>query len=121
VAYIRKLDECCIGNAPSEIPGVFAPDEFVMLAVHDRNPHADGCQIIRRIIGLGSLHKADRVGQVVEFVRRGRQAAVVLHVPAEAPLDDGSEFEFLCAAGIHVAPKEEHACNPCWSFRCQDN
>ena len=72
MADTGKKDKFRIWNAASEIFGVFALDEFIMLALYDRDRHADLCQIIRRIIGLRSLHQADRLGKLVELVRRGR-------------------------------------------------
>ena len=78
VTYAREIDKFCIWNAPSEIFGVFALDEFIMLALDDRDGHADLRQIVRRIIGLRSLHEADRLGKLVELIRRGRQLGVVL-------------------------------------------
>src|SRR5687767_1598419 len=72
VADTLKIDKFSIWNAPGEIFGVFALDEFVMLAMYDRHWHADLSQIVRRIIGLRSLHQADRLGKLVELIRRGR-------------------------------------------------
>ena len=72
MADTRKKDEFRMWNAAREIFGVFALDEFIMLALNNRDWHADFCQIIRRIIGLRSLHQADRSGKRVELVRRGR-------------------------------------------------
>src|SRR5215216_1085930 len=80
VTYARELDKFGTWNAPSEIFGVFALDEFIMLALDDCHWHADLRQIVRRIIGLCSLHEADRLGKLVELIGRGRQLGIVLSV-----------------------------------------
>ncbi len=72
MTHTVEIDDFRMWNAPSEIFGVFAPDEFIMLAMDDRDWYGDLRQIVRRIIGLRFLHEADRVGKLVELVRRGR-------------------------------------------------
>src|SRR5262249_18264178 len=72
VTHAGKIDKCCMWNAPGEIFGVFALDEFIMLALYDRDRHADLRQIVRRIIGLCFLHEADCVGKLLELVWRRR-------------------------------------------------
>src|SRR4051794_40719345 len=39
---------------------------------------------------------------------------------AETPLEDRTELDFLCAAGIHVAAKEEHTCDTLGDFHTED-
>lgn len=72
MTHTLKMNEFRMWNAQCQIVGVFALDEFIMFAMDDRDRHADLGQIARRIIGLRSLHEADRVGKLVELVGCGR-------------------------------------------------
>src|SRR5262245_3448610 len=72
VTHTRKVDKFCIGNILSEIFSVFALDEFIMLTMNDHDGHANLSQIVRRIIGLRSLHEANRIGKLIELIWRGR-------------------------------------------------
>ena len=63
------------------------------------------------IVGLGFHHQANRIDKRHELIRRGRQLGVVLGVTAETSVDGRAGHDFLCAAGIHVATKEEYTSN----------
>ena len=79
---------------------MFALDEFVVLALYDRDWHADLSQIVRRIVGLRFLHEADCVGKRLELVRRGRQLGIVLHVPVEAALEGAPGVQSVAVVGV---------------------
>ena len=113
MTHAWKINKVCVRNAPGEILCVLALDEFIILAVDDRDRHADPCQVICRVIGLRSLHECDCFRKFFKLIWRGRELVVVLYMPAEASLDEGTELEFLCATRIHVAREEKYASSPC--------
>src|SRR5258706_13849500 len=120
MAHTRQKDEIRSWNTPGKVFGMFEFDEFIMLALHDRDGHVDIGHIARGIIGLYLHHFADRADERIELVWRSRQFGIVFAVPAETPFDDRTGREFLCAAGIHVAPEEKYACNARGRFHTED-
>jgi hypothetical protein len=72
VAHTVQINQSRIWNVLSEIFGVFTLDEFIMLTMYDYNWYTDLEQIIRRIIWLRPLHQPNRLGKLVELIRRGR-------------------------------------------------
>lgn len=110
MADAGKDDERGIGNAAHKILGVFAPDELIALALHDRDRQTERGEIGGAPGGLGALHGRHRIGEVLERVGRHRQRLVVGGVPAEAAAEQRIGFvDLLHSAGIHVAGEEEHA------------
>jgi len=71
VAHARQKDQFGAGDTSSEVFGMFTFDEFIMLAVDDYYWHTNLSQLIGRIIGLRSLHQADRSRKLLELVRCG--------------------------------------------------
>ena len=47
MAYAIQCDEFRARNAPRKIFGMLAPDEFIMLAMHDRDRYTNFRQIVR--------------------------------------------------------------------------
>ena len=68
----RQIDKRSAWNASGKILGVFALDEFIMLAVHDGDRHLDLRQILCRLIRLRSLHKPDGFDKLVKLLGRCR-------------------------------------------------
>ena len=71
VTYASQFDKFGIRNAARKILGVRPFYEFIMLALHNRHRYTNLRQISRRIIRLGPLHEADRLGKLIKLVRRG--------------------------------------------------
>lgn len=121
-------DKLRLGKGPGQIFRMFAFDEFVMVAVRDRDGYSDLREIACGVVGLGPLHQADSLDEAVEFFwellwelrPRSRELGVVPCVAREAAVQCGSGFKWLCAARVHVAGKEEHTCNARGGVRGQD-
>ena len=71
VAHIVEDNKFGCWNGLGQVFGVFALDEFVMLALCDYDRYADLREILRGIIGLRPLHKADMFNEVFELFWRG--------------------------------------------------
>ena len=104
--------EAGAGNGAGEIFGVRAVDELVMLALDDEHWNVDAREIGGAVVGLGALHQADGLGEGVEIGGGGRERGIVGAVAGDAVLEGRAELEFLRAARVHVAGKEEDAGDP---------
>ena len=71
VAYAGEVNKFATGKGAGKIFGMFALNEFIMLAVNDRNRNVDPGQIVRRKIRLCPLHEADCLGKLAELIRGG--------------------------------------------------
>lgn len=121
MTYSGKTEEFRIWNCLSDIFGMFGFDKLIILTLYNCDGDADLCKLLRRIIWLGFLHQAHCVGEPLKLVWRFRQLSIVFCMPAEASVEDGIEFEFLRAARVHVAAKEEDTRNPVRRFHGEDH
>jgi hypothetical protein len=72
MAHAIEEDEFCVRNASSEIFRVFALDEFVMLALHDHDRHADLREVMWGVVRLSPAHQADVFDKTLKACRRSR-------------------------------------------------
>lgn len=59
MAHTVEKNEFGVGNASSEIFGVFAFDKFIVLALHYHDRYADLREIARGVVRLRAPHPAD--------------------------------------------------------------
>ena len=72
VAYVVESDEVRVRKTLSEIFRVFALYEFVVLALYDHDRHADLCEVVCGVVGLGLLHQGEVSDEVFESIGRRR-------------------------------------------------
>jgi hypothetical protein len=72
MAHAIEKGEFRVRDASSKIFRVFAFDEFVMLALHDHDRHADPREVVRGLVWLCPPHQADVFGKGLKAFRRSR-------------------------------------------------